>query len=154
MNLTNHSIGARLAWGFGSALLLFAATLVGLMISHASERTALLDAVDQAAAKQELAVQMRSRLLAAAVAVRNMGLETEVDAVQRDQEVAKTERAAYRRRDGAVLQGGGRPRGAVQYGAGRQGHHAEDRPAHAEGGCPAHGHQAGSLVGLVGTFKV
>jgi len=95
MNLSNYSIGTRLAWGFGLTLLLFTATLAGLMISNASARADFLVAVDQAAAKESLAVQMRTRLLTSAVAVRNMGLETEVDTVQRDQDVASKERAAY-----------------------------------------------------------
>ena len=104
MNLCNYSIGTRLAWGFGLTLLLFTATLAGLMVSNAAERADYLQAVDQAAARESLAVQMRTRLLTAAVAVRNMGLASEVDAVQRDQDVAKKERAAYVEAKGALRQ--------------------------------------------------
>lgn len=95
MNLRNLSIGPRLVAGFGVILLAASALLVGAQLSNSSSRANLLDTLARAGARQELAIDMQTRLLASAVAVRNMGLQSQVDAVQRDEAQAKQERAAY-----------------------------------------------------------
>jgi methyl-accepting chemotaxis protein len=95
MNLRNLTIGTRLSVGFGAILLSASALLAGAMVSNAASRTALLQTLAKASAQQEQAAEMRSALLASAIAVRNMGLQTKVEAVQHDEEEAKTERARF-----------------------------------------------------------
>ncbi len=95
MNLRNLHIGSRLSLGFGLILLSASAMLVGAMVSHATSRATLLQTLGRAAAQQEQAVGMRDALLGSAIAVRNMGLQTKVEAVQSDKEQAKKERALY-----------------------------------------------------------
>ncbi|MFG6487776.1 methyl-accepting chemotaxis protein [Roseateles sp. BYS78W] len=95
MNLRNLNIGPRLALGFGVILIAASAMVVGALVASGASRGALLDTLQQAAARQELAVEMQAHLLSSAVAVRNMGLQSEVDGVQRDEKRAKDERAAY-----------------------------------------------------------
>jgi methyl-accepting chemotaxis protein len=95
MNLRDMNIGPRLGLGFGVILLAASAMLVGALLSNASGRSALLDTLQAAAGRQELAVEMQTHLLTSAVAVRNMGLQSQVDGVQRDEARAKQERAAY-----------------------------------------------------------
>ncbi len=95
MNLRSLTIGTRLASGFGAILLSASALLVGAMVSNAASRTTLLQTLAKASAQQEQAAEMRAALLASAIAVRNMGLQTQVDAVQHDEEEAKSERARF-----------------------------------------------------------
>ncbi len=95
MNLRDMKIGLRLGLGFGVILLAAALMLIGALISNSVSRSALLDTLERATAQQDLAEEMRRTLLASAVAVRNMGLQTEVDAVQRDEAEAKKQRSAY-----------------------------------------------------------
>ena len=95
MNLRDLNIGPRLGLGFGVILLGASAMLVGALVSNGASRAALLDTLQGAAARQELAVEMQTHLLSSAVAVRNMGLQTQVDGVQKDEKRAKDERAAY-----------------------------------------------------------
>jgi methyl-accepting chemotaxis protein len=95
MNLRDIKIGPRLGLGFAVIVLAASAMLVGALVSSGHSRTALLDTLQRAAAQQELAVEMRNALLSSAVAVRNMGLQTQVDGVQKDEAEAKKQRASY-----------------------------------------------------------
>jgi len=95
MNLRNVTIGTRLSVGFGAILLSASALLIGAMVGNAASRASLLRTVAKASAQQEQAAEMRSALLASAIAVRNMGLQTKVEAVQHDEEEAKSERSRF-----------------------------------------------------------
>src|SRR5664279_4970562 len=95
MNIRDMRIGLRLGLGFGMILLVASIMLVGTLISNSSSRATLLDTLQRAAAQQDLAEEMRRTLLSGAVSVRNMGLQTKVDAVQKDEAQAKHQRAAY-----------------------------------------------------------
>jgi methyl-accepting chemotaxis protein len=95
MNLRNLRIGTRLGLGFGLILLLASATLFGAMWSQAASRDALKQALQRAAAQQRQAVDMRLALLGGAVAMRNMGLQTQVEEVQADEAEARKQRSHY-----------------------------------------------------------
>ncbi len=95
MNLRNLNIGPRLGLGFGVMLLAASVMLIAALVGNGASRNVLLDTLQRAAARQEMAVEMQIHLLASAVAVRNMGLQSEVEGVQRDEKRAKDERAAY-----------------------------------------------------------
>ena len=95
MNLHDMKIGLRLGLGFGSILLVAGALVVSAIVNSSSDRTTLLDTLQRTAAQQEIAHAMNTSLLKGAVAIRNMGLETKVEDVQKDQAEAKTQRAAY-----------------------------------------------------------
>jgi len=95
VNLRDLKIGLRLGLGF--ALILLAATimLVATLVNSSSSRTALQQTLQRSSAQQELAEEMRRTLLSSAVSVRNMGLQSKVEGVQRDEADAKKHRAAY-----------------------------------------------------------
>ena len=95
MNLRDMRIGLRLGLGFGMILLVASVMLIGTLISTGNSRATLLGTLQRAAAQQDLAEEMRRTLLLSAVSVRNMGLQTKVDAVQKDEAEAKRQRAAY-----------------------------------------------------------
>ena len=95
MNIRDMRIGLRLGLGFGMILLVASVMLVGTLISNGNSRATVLGTLQRAAAQQDLAEEMRRTLLSSAVSVRNMGLQTKVDAVQKDEAEAKRQRAAY-----------------------------------------------------------
>jgi methyl-accepting chemotaxis protein len=88
-------IGLRLGLGFGMILLAASVMLVGSLVSNGVNRAALLETLHNAAAQQDVAQEMNLALLKSAVAVRNMGLQTKVEGVQKDEAEAKKQRAAY-----------------------------------------------------------
>ena len=95
MNLRHMKIGQRLGIGFFLILLVSGALVVGSVLSSSASRTALLSTMKSAAVQQELAHEMNLTLLKSAVAVRNMGLQTTVDGVQKAETEANQQRAAY-----------------------------------------------------------
>jgi methyl-accepting chemotaxis protein len=95
MNLRSINIGARLGLGFGVILLSVSAMLVGSMVSNAMSRDELLGTIQRAARQEDEAVNMRQALLASAVSMRNMGLQTVVENVQKDEAQARKERGNY-----------------------------------------------------------
>ncbi len=95
MNLSDFKIGTRLGLGFGLILLSASAMLVGTQLSSNAARTNLLQTLQRAAAQEQEAVTMRQALMSSAVAIRNMGLQTQVDGVQKDEGEAKKQRADY-----------------------------------------------------------
>ncbi|OYU44819.1 MAG: methyl-accepting chemotaxis protein [Burkholderiales bacterium PBB4] len=95
MNLRDMKIGLRLGLGFGVILLAAALMLMGALASNSISRSALLDTLQRAAVQQDLAEGMRQALLSSAVSVRNMGLQTKVEEVQKDEAEAKKQRNQY-----------------------------------------------------------
>lgn len=95
MNLRDIKMGSRLGLGFAVILSAMTALLVWALISNAWSRDSLLQTLARASAQEDLALEMRHALLSSAVSVRNMGLQTKVEAVQGDEAEAKKQRAAY-----------------------------------------------------------
>ena len=102
MNLRDLRIGLRLGLGFGVILLAAAGMLLGALISVSSSRSALLETLQRAGAQQDLAVEMRDSMLSSAISVRNMGLQSKIEAVQKDEADAKRHRAAYQAAKGKL----------------------------------------------------
>ncbi len=95
MELRDIRIGPRLATGFGLILLAFVLTLVGAVISSQRQSQVLVQTMQRAAQEQALVAEMRDALLSSAVAMRNMGLQADVEAVQNDEALARRHRAGY-----------------------------------------------------------
>jgi methyl-accepting chemotaxis protein len=95
MQLRDIRIGSRLGLGFGALLVASVAMLAPAVISGQRQRDGLVHVLQRAAEQQALAATMRDALLSSAVAMRNMGLQTAVDAVQKDEAEARQHRAAF-----------------------------------------------------------
>ena len=95
MDIRNLKIGVRLGMVLGFILMVSVGMLMGALLSNTASRTTLLDTMQRAKAQQELAQDMHHALLSSAVSVRNMGLRSTVDALQKDEAQAKLQRAAY-----------------------------------------------------------
>jgi methyl-accepting chemotaxis protein len=95
MNLRDLKIGPRLGLGFGIILLAAIGLLAGSLLSTSASRKAQLETLQHVDAQKDLALDMRNALLSSAVAVRSMGLQSDVVGVQKDEAEAKSQRAAY-----------------------------------------------------------
>ena len=95
MKFPDMRIGWRLGLGFGAILLTTSAMLAGAMLTNASSRASLLATLGRVSAKQDAVETMRRALLSSAVSVRNMGLQSKVEGVQKDEAQAKRERQVY-----------------------------------------------------------
>ena len=95
MNLRHFSIGARMAAGLATILLIATALLAISLVGSAHDRAAMGNAVQLANARTEHALGMHQALLHMGIAVRNVGLQTEVDGVNAAETAAKKARADY-----------------------------------------------------------
>jgi methyl-accepting chemotaxis protein len=95
MNLRNLRIGPRLGFGFGLVL----AILVGMLSLsnslNAANKKILIAGLTTASEKSELARTMKSSLLEIDIAMRNIGLATEVSHMQKYEERVKTQHGIY-----------------------------------------------------------
>ena len=95
MTLRNYGIGARLAAAVAFILLIATALLSLSLLGSAGDREAIGRTLKTASSQAELAQSMHRSLLHAAVAVRNMGLQTTVDGVNAAETAAKAAQATY-----------------------------------------------------------
>jgi methyl-accepting chemotaxis protein len=95
MNLRDLNIGTRLGAGFALILLSCGLALGGSLWLHAEQRSRMLESMQASADAAGQATAMQLALLHSAVSVRNMGMQTEVAAKQRDQAEAEAQRAIY-----------------------------------------------------------
>ena len=95
MDLRALNIGTRLGAGFGVILLTTTALLVGVMVSSGAQRSQVLQTLKASEERVADGTALQMALLGAAVAVRNMGLQTDVSAVQKDEADAKKKQAEY-----------------------------------------------------------
>ena len=84
MNINNLRIGTRLKIGFGIILSLLIFMVVAVNLANDSNREQLLNGLEQASTKIELTNAMKAEQLLSVVAIRTIGLHSEVDAMNRE----------------------------------------------------------------------
>jgi len=95
MNLRNLRIGTRLAAGFGTLLLLLAVVvLINTVLSNAN-RDRLTAGIEAASQKTVLVDTMKSVQLQSGIAIRNIGLQSDVAAMQKEEQRIKELRQRY-----------------------------------------------------------
>ncbi|MES2318206.1 MAG: methyl-accepting chemotaxis protein [Pseudomonadota bacterium] len=94
MNLRDFKIGTRLAIGFGSILLILVAMVVLTNVLNARNKSSLMDGLATSNAKILYAAEMKSAMLENGIAMRNIGLQSDVALMQKEQEkvLAQTKR--------------------------------------------------------------
>ncbi len=95
MNLRNFKIGARL--GIGFALILGGIVVVMLLVNamNSSNRKDMTDNLSLASQKQALANAMKSSLYEAGIAMRNIGIQSDVGEMQKEEGKVKAQRKIY-----------------------------------------------------------
>ncbi|HXS53091.1 MAG TPA: methyl-accepting chemotaxis protein [Usitatibacter sp.] len=95
MNLRGVPIGVRLGAAFAVVMVLIASLVVGGNVMSDRSMAALTSGQMAANAKGALAETMKGALLESALAMRNMGLQSEVAAMQAEQDKVKAQRKRY-----------------------------------------------------------
>ncbi|HEY8101663.1 MAG TPA: methyl-accepting chemotaxis protein [Burkholderiaceae bacterium] len=95
MNLRSMYIGTRLGLGFG-ILLTILVVMVGMNIYLSNRnKAALINDINSVNTKILLATSMKNALLEGGIAMRNIGIQAEVDSMQKEDIKANAQRARY-----------------------------------------------------------
>jgi methyl-accepting chemotaxis protein len=84
INLRNFKIGARLGGGFGIVLAGLVLTVAFANIFAEKNMSSMMEGLSVASQKQALANSMKSALLEGGIAMRNIGLQSEVNEMQKE----------------------------------------------------------------------
>ncbi len=95
MNLRDFKIGTRLAIGFGSILLILVAMVVLTNVLNASNKGALMGGLATTNAKNLHVATMKSAMLETGIAMRNIGLQSDVALMQKEQDKVKAQSKRY-----------------------------------------------------------
>jgi methyl-accepting chemotaxis protein len=95
MNLRKLRIGARLSLGFGIILAMFITVLIVATLMSKKSRTELVDGFNAINDKVALASTMKSALLEGGIAMRNIGLQSDLQKMQSEYEEVKKQRKLY-----------------------------------------------------------
>ena len=86
MNFNNLRIGVRLRIGFGIVLALLVAVVVVDTASNANNMKKLFDGLETANSKVTLTTTMKSEQLEGVIAIRSIGLQADVNAMNKEEE--------------------------------------------------------------------
>lgn len=95
MNLRNFRIGARLGLGFGVILGGLMLTVALANIFAAKNKSLMIEGLNTASLKQSLANTMKSALFEGGIAMRNIGLQSDVGEMQKEDGKVKAQRKRY-----------------------------------------------------------
>ncbi len=95
MNLRDFKIGTRLTIGFGSILLILAAMVMLTNVLNYRNKSELRNGLETANAKNLQASTMKSAMLETGIAMRNIGLQSDVSLMQKEEGKVKEQRKRY-----------------------------------------------------------
>jgi methyl-accepting chemotaxis protein len=95
MNLRDFKIGARLRIGFGAILLILVAMVLMTNYLNYSNKAQLTKGLELSTAKNLQAGAMKSAMLETGIAMRNIGLQSDVSLMQKEEQKVKDQRARY-----------------------------------------------------------
>ena len=95
MNLRDFNIGARLRIGFGIILLILVAMVLMTNYLNYSNKSQLTRGLELSTAKNLQAGAMKSAMLETGLAMRNIGLQSDVSLMQKEEQKVKDQRARY-----------------------------------------------------------
>lgn len=95
MNLRNFHIGTRLGIGFGTILGGLIITVALANVFAAKNRNAMIEGLNTASQKQALANAMKSALFEGGIAMRNIGIQSDVGEMQKEDGKVKVQRKRY-----------------------------------------------------------
>ncbi|MEV4781124.1 methyl-accepting chemotaxis protein [Burkholderia sp. LMU1-1-1.1] len=95
MNLRDFTIGTRLRIGFGGILLILVAMVLMTNYLNFSNKSKLTTGLELSTAKNLQAGAMKSAMLETGIAMRNIGLQSDVSLMQKEEQKVKDHRARY-----------------------------------------------------------
>jgi methyl-accepting chemotaxis protein len=95
MHLRSLRIGTRLAIGFGIILAMLVVALAADYVVSTRNREAMIAGLEVSNAKSALAADIKSALLEGGIAMRNIGLQSDLGAMKKEEEKVKALRARF-----------------------------------------------------------
>src|SRR5476649_2630764 len=95
MNLRDFKIGVRVCVGFGSILLILVAMVLTTSYLNYSNKDKLTTGLGLSTVKSLQAAAMKSAMLETGIAMRNIGLQSDVSLMQKEEEKVKDQRKKY-----------------------------------------------------------
>jgi methyl-accepting chemotaxis protein len=96
MNLRNVRIGVRLKAGFGGLLAILVVMIVVASALNSANKSKLVEGLEHAAMKTQLASEMKAALLEGGIALRNLGIQSEMAAMQKQEAVVEAQQKRYK----------------------------------------------------------
>ncbi len=95
MNLRNYKIGTRLGMGFGGILLILVAMVLLTNVLNFRNKAELRAGLDLTTAKSLEVAAMKSAMLETGIAMRNIGLQSDLELMQNEEAKVKEQRKRY-----------------------------------------------------------
>ena len=95
MNVRNFKIGTRLGIGFGIILLILVALVLAANGLNHRNKSQLNEGLELTSAKNRNATAMKSAMLESGIAMRNIGLQSDVELMQKEEAKVKAQQARY-----------------------------------------------------------
>jgi methyl-accepting chemotaxis protein len=95
MNLRNFKIGTRLALGFGAVLLILVAMVFAVSFLNLQNKASLVSGIERSSAKTVQAEAMKSAMLETGIAIRNIGLQSDVALMQKEEAKVNLQHKRY-----------------------------------------------------------
>jgi methyl-accepting chemotaxis protein len=95
MNLRTLKIGKRLTLAFGLILIGISVLMLFINAMNAATRKTVSESLSVASQKQMLANQLKSSLYESGIAMRNIGIQSDVSDMQKEEEKVKKQRKIY-----------------------------------------------------------
>ncbi len=95
MNLRNLKIGFRLGGGFALILAILIVVILFQNVLNARNREAMVVSLSATSQKQVLANDMKSAMLEAGIAMRNIGIQSDVSEMQKEEARVKAQKKRY-----------------------------------------------------------
>ncbi len=95
MNLRNFKIGTRLGLGFGAVLLILVAMVFSVSFLNLQNKASLMSGIERSNAKTLQAEAMKSAMLETGIAIRNIGLQSDVDLMKKEEAKVSLQRKHY-----------------------------------------------------------
>ncbi len=95
MNFRQLRIGTRLAVGFGVILISLILILIAGSVLSAKNRQAMMKGIELSHNKTALAANMKSSMLEGGLAIRNIGMQTDLGEIDKQKIVIKNQRTKF-----------------------------------------------------------
>ncbi|GGY31417.1 methyl-accepting chemotaxis protein [Pseudoduganella albidiflava] len=95
MNVRNFKIGTRLGIGFGIILLILVALVLTANGLNHRNKSQLNEGLELTSAKNRAAIAMKAAMLESGIAMRNIGLQSDVELMQKEEAKVKAQQARY-----------------------------------------------------------
>jgi methyl-accepting chemotaxis protein len=102
MNLRNLRIGMRLKLGFGGLLAILVVVIVVASALNSANKSALVDGLERASMKTFLVSEMKASMLEGGIAMRNLGIQSEMSAMQKQEAIVEARQKRYQEMRGKL----------------------------------------------------